>query len=86
LLSASQGLLAICIGNFWLQQLAALLKIPALIFYCGIAHKFEYLLNQNSCLEALHPALAHCMLLKFSVVKGCLEALHPNHFIWLVRE
>ncbi len=34
---------------FWelsLQQLTALLKIPALIFYCGIAHEFEYLSNQ----------------------------------------
>ncbi len=27
-------------GNCWLQQLAALLRIPALIFYFGIAHKF----------------------------------------------
>jgi hypothetical protein len=76
-----QGLLANFIGNCWLQQLAALLKIPALIFYCGIAHKFEYLLNQYSCLEALHPALAHCTLPEFSVVKRCLEALHPNPFV-----
>ncbi len=30
------------VGNCRLQQLAALLKIPALIFYCGIAHKVEY--------------------------------------------
>jgi hypothetical protein len=29
-------------GNCWLQQLAAPLKILALIFYCGIAHKVEY--------------------------------------------
>jgi hypothetical protein len=46
LLCASQGLLANCIGNCWLQQLAAQLNIPAQIFYCGIAHKFEYLSNQ----------------------------------------
>ncbi len=53
-------------------------------FYRGIAHKFENLLNQQSCLEALHPALVHYTLLKFSSVKGCLEALHPNPFVWLV--
>ncbi len=59
-------------------------KIPALIFYRGIAHAFEYLSNQWSCLEALHPALALCTLLKISSVKGWLEALNPNPFIWLV--
>ncbi len=40
-------------------------KIPVLIFYCGIAHAFEYLLNQWACLEALHP-LDLCTLLKIS--------------------
>ncbi len=54
------------------------------IIYCGIAHAFEYLSNQWSCLEALHPALGHCMLLEISLVKGCSEALHPNPFVWLV--
>ncbi len=49
------------------------------------SQKFECLSNQWSYLEALHPALAHCMLLKFSLMKGCLEALHPNPFVWLVR-
>ncbi len=42
-----QGLLANCIGNCWLQQIAAPLKIPALIFFFGIAHKFEYLVISN---------------------------------------
>ncbi len=41
-------------------------KIPALIFYCGIAHEFEYLSNHWACLEALYPALALCALLKIS--------------------
>ncbi len=53
-------------------------------FYHGIAHAFEYLSNQWSCLEALHPALALCMLLEISSVKGWLEALHPNPFVCLV--
>jgi hypothetical protein len=83
LLSASQGLLATYFGNCWLQQLAALLKIPALILLCGIAHKFECLLIQYSCLEALHPTLVHCTLLKFSVVKGCLKLCIQTHlFDW----
>ncbi len=58
----------------------------ALIFYRGKAHEIEYLLNQWSCLEALHPAFAHCTSLEFSLVKGYLEALHPNPFVWLVCE
>ncbi len=61
-------------------------KISPLIFYRGIAHTFEYLLNQQSCLEDLHPALALCTLFKISSVKGWLEALHPNPFVWLVCE
>ncbi len=72
-------------GNLYWELLVAAIgcsaKDSGSDFYCGIAHKFEYLSNQYSCLEALHPALAHCMLLKFSVVKGCLEALHPNPFV-----
>ncbi len=64
LLSASQGLLATYFGNCWLQRLAAPLKILALIFYCGIAHKFEFFAYQLSCLEALHPAFEiNCTLL-----------------------
>ncbi len=72
-------------GNiFWELWVAAIncsAKNSGSDFYCGIAHKFEYLSNQYSFLETLHPALAHCTLLKFSVVKGFLEALHPNPFI-----
>ncbi len=63
---------------------AYLQKILALISYRGIAHAFTYLWNQWSCLEALHPALALCTLLKISSVKGWLEALHSNPFVWLV--
>jgi hypothetical protein len=85
---------AIDFGNCQLQQLgdqslhrylADVLKIPALIFYHGIAHAIEHLLNKWSCLEALHPASAHCRLLEIFSVKGWLEALHPNPFVWLVR-
>ncbi len=83
---------AIDFGSCWSQQLgyqslhqylADPQKIPALI-YCGIAHKFEYLSNQWSWLQGLHPALAHSRLLEFSLMKGFLEAMHPNPFVWLV--
>ncbi len=75
------------LGDWSLVQYQAYLqKIPDLIFYCGIAHAFEFLSNQWSCLEALHPALAHCMLLEISLVKACLEALHPNPLVRLVCE
>ncbi len=72
---------AIDFGNCQLQQLGDWslywylddpLKIPDLIFYPGTAHAFEYLSNQWSCLEVLHPALAHCMLLEISSLKGWL--------------
>ena len=73
------------LGDWSLVQYQAYLqKILAQIFYRGIAHTFEYLSNQWSCLKALHPALALCMLLEISSVKGWLEAMHPNPFVWLV--
>ncbi len=75
------------LGNWSLVQYKAYpQKIPALIICCGVVHAFEYLSNQWSCLEALHPALAHCTLLEISSVKGWLEALHSNPLIWLVPE
>jgi hypothetical protein len=40
-LLTGQEPLARYFGNYWLQQLAAPLKIPSLIIYRGIAHKVE---------------------------------------------
>jgi hypothetical protein len=51
------------------------MKLLDLICYCDIDQEVEW---KQSSIEVLHPALAYCLLLKFSLMKGCLEALHPN--------
>ncbi len=73
---------------YWELLVAAIgcsAKFSGSDFYCGIAHKFEYFVYQQSCLEALHPAfeINYTLLI---LMKGSLEALHPNPFVWLVCE
>ncbi len=48
------------------------MKLLALICYCDIDHKVEW---KQSGIEVLYPSLVYCLLLKFSLMKGCLEAL-----------
>jgi hypothetical protein len=59
------------------------MKLLGLICYRDVDHKVEW---KQSGKETLHPALIYCLLLKFSLMKGCLEALHPHPFVWLVRK
>ncbi len=59
------------------------MNVTCFDFYRGKAHEIEW---KQYCLEALHPALVYCPLLKISLMKGWLEALHPIPYVWLIRK